>query len=102
MLDAVLFGVLKKHATGLTQLREEHTPAAFIIKVYHHFKQMTIEGNVCEAFRATGFACHINQIPAGLFFDKEKFRQSPGFVELREHDIPLENLSRQQREARLG
>jgi hypothetical protein len=33
MLDAILFGALKKYATGLSKLDEEQSAAAFIIKV---------------------------------------------------------------------
>jgi hypothetical protein len=45
MLDVVLFGALKNHATGLNTLDEEQ-PAAFIIKVYHDFKQTMVEVNI--------------------------------------------------------
>jgi hypothetical protein len=43
MLDVVLFGLLKKHAIGLSPLDEEQPAAAFIIKLYHDFKQMIVE-----------------------------------------------------------
>jgi hypothetical protein len=48
ILDVVLFGALKKHDTGLTTLEEEQTTAAFIIKVYHDFKQTMIEVNIWD------------------------------------------------------
>jgi hypothetical protein len=38
MLDVLLFGALKKHATGLEVLNEESETAAFILKLYHDFK----------------------------------------------------------------
>jgi hypothetical protein len=38
ILDMVLFGTLKKHATGVSTLDEEQPAAAFIIMVYHDFK----------------------------------------------------------------
>jgi hypothetical protein len=38
MLNVVLFGALKKHATSLTMLKEGQTTPAFMIKVYDHFK----------------------------------------------------------------
>jgi hypothetical protein len=41
-----------------------------------------VEINIWEIFAVVEFIHSINQIPYGLFFDKEKFRQSPGFVEL--------------------
>jgi hypothetical protein len=39
MLDVVLFGAMKKHATGLETLDEEQPAAAFLLKVYHGFKR---------------------------------------------------------------
>jgi hypothetical protein len=38
MLGDMLFGALKKHATGLETLDEEESAAAFLLKVYHDFK----------------------------------------------------------------
>jgi hypothetical protein len=43
VLDVVLFGALKKHATNLTMLDEEQSAAAFLIKVYHDYKQTMVE-----------------------------------------------------------
>jgi hypothetical protein len=97
VLDVLLFAVLKKHATGLESLDEEQSAAAFLLKVYHHFKQTTIEFNIWRAFAAIGFIYHIKQNLSGLLFDEEKLRQSLGFVELWERDMPLENLLKQWR-----
>jgi hypothetical protein len=46
IFDVVLFKALKKYATGLATFEEEQTIAAFIIKVYHDFKQTMIEVNI--------------------------------------------------------
>jgi hypothetical protein len=54
MLDVVLFGALKKHATGPEALDEEQSAAAFLLKVYHDFKQTMIEVNIWGAFAAMG------------------------------------------------
>jgi hypothetical protein len=102
MLDVVLFGAMKKHATGLETLDEEQPAAAFLLKVYHDFKQTTIEVNIWGAFAAIGFSYDIAQNPYGLLFDEEKLRQSPGFVELWERDTPVESLSKRRREAKFG
>jgi hypothetical protein len=72
VLDVVLFGALAKHATGLETLDEEQPAAAFLLKVYHDFKQTTIEINICESFAALGFIYDIKQNPYGLLFDEEK------------------------------
>jgi hypothetical protein len=100
MLDVVLFGAMKKHATGLETLDEEQPAAAFLFKVYHDFKQTMIEVNIWGAFAAIGFSYDIAQNPYKLLFDEEKLRQSPGFVELWERDTPLESLSKRRREAK--
>jgi uncharacterized PurR-regulated membrane protein YhhQ (DUF165 family) len=38
MLNVVLFGALKRHATGLEMLNEESGTIALILKLYHDFK----------------------------------------------------------------
>jgi hypothetical protein len=48
VLDVVLFGAMKKHDTDLTNLDETLSAAAFLIKVYHDFKQTMIEVNIWE------------------------------------------------------
>jgi hypothetical protein len=45
MLDVILFGAFKKHATGLKSSDEEQPAAAFLLKAYHDFKQTMIEVN---------------------------------------------------------
>jgi hypothetical protein len=77
----VLFEALKKYATGLTTLEEEQTTTAFVMKVCHGVKQRMIEVNLWRVFRAIGFTHDIDQIPYGVLFEQEKFRQSPDFVE---------------------
>jgi hypothetical protein len=102
MLDVVLFGALKKHANGLKMFDEEQPAAAFLLKVYHDFKQTMIKLNISEAFAAIWFTHDIEQSPYGLLFDEEKLRQSPGFMELWERDTPLVNLSRRRQNAKFG
>jgi hypothetical protein len=46
MLDVVLFGALGKYATGLSTLDEEHSAAAFMIKIEPDFKQATVKINI--------------------------------------------------------
>jgi hypothetical protein len=102
MLDVILFGALKKHANGLKMFDEEQSAAAFLLKVYHDFKQRIIEINIPEAFAAIGFTHDIEQSPHGLLFDEEKLRQSPGFMELWECDTALGSLSRWQQNPKFG
>jgi hypothetical protein len=100
VLDVVLFGAFKKHAIGLETLAGEQPAAAFLLKVYHDFKQIMIEINTWRAFAAIGFTYDIKQNPYGLLFNEEKLRHSLGFVELWERDSPLESLSKRRREAK--
>jgi hypothetical protein len=46
MLNVILFGALKKHANDLKMFDEEQSAAAFLLKVYHDFKQTMIEVNI--------------------------------------------------------
>jgi hypothetical protein len=100
MLDVVLFDSLKKHATGFETLDEEQPAAAFLLKVYHDFKQTLIEVNIWEAFVARGFTYDIKQNTYGRLFDEEKLRQSLGFVEQWKGNAPLESLLKARREAK--
>jgi hypothetical protein len=82
MLDVVLFDALKKHAIGLEMLNEESGTTAFILKLYHDFKQTMVEVNIWEAFSAIGFTHDITHDPYGLLFGEKKFRQNRRFIEL--------------------
>jgi hypothetical protein len=70
MLDMIRFGALKNHANDLKMFDEEQPAAAFLLKVYHDFKQTMIEVNISESFAAIGFIHNIEQSPYGLIFDK--------------------------------
>jgi hypothetical protein len=50
MLDVVLFGALKKRVSGLKMWNEESGTVAFIIKLYHDFKQTMMDVNIWGAF----------------------------------------------------
>jgi hypothetical protein len=97
----VLLDALKKYATGLETLDEESRAVAFLLKVYRDFKQTMVEINIWGAFADIRFTREIDQISYGLLFDKEKFRQSLGFVEHWERDISFESLSKRLRESKL-
>jgi hypothetical protein len=73
VLDVVLFGALTKHGTGLRTLEKQQPGAAFLLKVYHDFKQTMVEVNIWGAFAVIGFIYDIQQNPYGLLFDEEKF-----------------------------
>jgi hypothetical protein len=98
----VLFVPLKKHAMSLSMLDEEQPAAAFLVKVYHDYKQTMGEVNIWGAFATIGLTHYITQDPYGLIFDEDKFRQSPGFLELWQRDMPFESLSTRRQQARFG
>jgi hypothetical protein len=100
VLDVVLFCALKKRAIRLSTLDQEQSAAAFIIKVYHDFRQTMVEVNIWGAFLTIGFSYGISQNLYELLFDEEEFRQSRGFLELRERDMPFESLSRRKQQAK--
>jgi hypothetical protein len=102
MLDVVLFGAMKKRASGLEMWNEEADTAAFIIRLYHDFKQTMVEVNIWGAFSAIGFSYDISESPYSLLFDEEKFRQSRRFMEFWAHDEPLESLSTRRRQIKFG
>jgi hypothetical protein len=55
-----------------------------------------------RAFAAIGLTHDIDQSRYGLLFDKQKLRQSLGFMELWERDLLLESLSRRRQNAKFG
>jgi hypothetical protein len=61
-----------------------------------------IEVNLWESFAAIGFSYDIAETPYQLLFDEKKLRQSRGFVELCDRDMPLESLSTRRRQVRFG
>jgi hypothetical protein len=61
-----------------------------------------VEVNVWGAFAAIGFTHDNDQIPSGLVFHEEKFRQSPGFGEAEEIKTRFESLSKRQHESKFG
>jgi hypothetical protein len=54
MLDVVLFDALKKRTSRLEMWNAESGIVAFIIKLYHDFKQTMVKVNIRGAFRPLG------------------------------------------------
>jgi hypothetical protein len=67
MLDVVLFGALKKHATGLELLNEESGKSALILKLDHGFKRAMVEVNRSGAFSAMGSPITLPRIRTDCF-----------------------------------
>jgi hypothetical protein len=103
MLDVVLFGALKKNATGFRTLDEESIVTAFIIKVYHDFKETMVEINIWGAFSSIGLTHYIDQNPYGLTVLRRGIVPTKsGFLELWERNVRLENLSKRRQQVRFG
>jgi hypothetical protein len=83
-------------------LDEEQSAVALLIKIYHDYKQTIVEVNIWGAFASIGLTHDITQNPYGLIFDEEKFRQSPGFLELWQRDMSFESLSTRKQQARFS
>jgi hypothetical protein len=62
VLDVILFGALKKRATGLETLDEEQPAAEFLLSVYYDFKQTMIEVNIGEPPRRCGSLMTLSRI----------------------------------------
>jgi hypothetical protein len=58
MLDVVLFGALKKRASGLEMWNEESGTVAFIIKLCHDLRQTMVEVNIWKPFWPLGSPIH--------------------------------------------
>jgi hypothetical protein len=61
-----------------------------------------VEVNISGVFAAIGLAHDITQAPYALILDEEQFRRSPDFLELRQDDVPFENLSSRRQQVRFG
>jgi hypothetical protein len=55
VLDVTLFGVLKRRLGYKLPFEDEKESVTFIMNVYHDFKQIMVESNIWEAFRAIEF-----------------------------------------------
>jgi hypothetical protein len=83
-------------------LDQEQPAAAFLIKVYHDYRQTMVEVNIWGAFAEIGLTQDITQDLYGLIFDEKKCRQSRGFFEFSQRDVSFESLSTRRQSARFG
>jgi hypothetical protein len=102
LLDVNLFGALKKHAMSFDTVDKESRVSRFVFNVYRDFKQTMVEVNILAGFATIGFIHDTDQIRSRRLFKREKFRESPSFVELREDNIPSNSFSERQRDSKFG
>jgi hypothetical protein len=55
VLDVTHFNVLKRRPRYQLPFEDENETVKVIMKVYHDFKQIMVEPNICGAFQAIGF-----------------------------------------------
>jgi hypothetical protein len=55
VFDLTFFDVLKRHPRYELSFGDEEVTVKFRMKVYHDFKQITVDFNICEAFQALTF-----------------------------------------------
>jgi hypothetical protein len=102
VLDATLFGALKRRLGDKLPFENEKETVRFIMKVYHDFEQTMAESNIWGAFRTIGFEFDTEAEPYRLLFNEEKLRQSEGFRELWSIDSLLDQLSSEKQNLRFG
>jgi hypothetical protein len=95
VFDLTLFGVLKRRGQYQLPLEDDAGSARFIRKVYHDFRMaMTrVEPNIWGAFRGIGVKYSIVYRVQRASFDEVTLRESEGFRELWDIDVPVGNLS---------
>jgi hypothetical protein len=102
LINQTIVIALKKHAISLQTLAQGYRAAAFVLKIYHTFKETMVEINIWWPFGAILYIHDIEKMPDGLLFNEKKFQQSRGFVELSERNTALECLSKRRRELKIG
>jgi hypothetical protein len=97
-----LFGVLKRRLGYKLPFEDEKETVRFIMKVYHDFKQIMLEPNICGAFEAIGVEFDTEAEPYRLLFNEEKLRQIAGFREVWSIDLLLDKMSSRRPNIRFG
>jgi hypothetical protein len=103
-LDLTFFAVLKKLKQTATGEFEDDSINEQITKLVQAYEQtqtatsMTIRG----ALRRAGMYPDIGTKPFRMRFDEEQLKDCPGFIEIWNHNISIEDLSRRRRLHRFG
>jgi hypothetical protein len=72
VLDVTLFCVLKRRPRYELPFEDEKETVKFVMKVYHDFKQITVETNIQGAFQAVGFEFDMEAEPCRLLSNEKK------------------------------
>jgi hypothetical protein len=100
-LDLVLFGALKtiKKIThgdfGNDSVRDQVT------KLLQTYEQVSTSFTIRGAFRKAGFSPDVRSKPIRLVFNEGILRENPGFSEISNWHIPVDQLSKKRQSHRL-
>jgi hypothetical protein len=75
-VDVILFDILKRDPRYELAFRDEEVTVELRMKVYHGFKQITVDFNICRAFQALLLEFDPGNESDTLSFNTEKSRQS--------------------------
>jgi hypothetical protein len=101
-LDLVLFGAfttIKKTTHGDF---DDDSVRDQITKLLHAYKQVLTSFTICGAFRKAGFFPDVRLKPIWLVFNKGILRENPGFSEIWNWNIPVDELSKRRQWHRFG
>jgi hypothetical protein len=101
-LDLAFFGVLKKLKQTATGEFDDDSMNDQITKLVHAYEQTATSITIRGCFRKAGLYPDIGSRPCKLRFDEERLRTNPGFKEIWERNIKIEELRRRRRLQRFG
>jgi hypothetical protein len=93
VFDVTFVGVLKRHPRHELPFGDEEVTVKFLMKVYHGFKQRTVDSNIWRAFSELLRECDTRNESDKLLFNEQKLRQRASFRALRSNNFSLDQLS---------
>jgi hypothetical protein len=93
IFDVTLFDVLRRHSRYVFPVGDKEMTIKFLMKVYHGFKQMTVDSNIRKAFKVLVLEFDTGSESDKLSFNEEKQRQSASFRKLSSNNFALDQLS---------
>jgi hypothetical protein len=93
-LDLVFFGAMKKLKATASGEFGDNSSDDQILKLVHAYEQTATSMTIRSSFKKAGLYPDIGTRPFTVRFDEDKLRSNPGFRELWERNISIEELSR--------
>jgi hypothetical protein len=101
-LDLVFFGVLKKLKQTASGDYDETSMNYQIFKLIQAYEQTATSLTIRGSFRKAGLSSNTKVRPFRLQFDDTVWRENPGFKEIWDRNISIEELSRRRQAHRFG